>query len=197
MNLYEISRDLALVLNEIGLLGGEITPEQQDRLDSLKCDLAVKVDGCVKHHRQMQLQVELVEHEIERLKDLKDQISRRADSFAEYVRRCVGNKAKIETSIGRVWFQETEKVRVDDDLREQIPEQFRSYKTTWTPKKTAIKDAILSGGLKNPAVSIETRFTMRLAGTKKKHRGSNEAVQLRAVEPLGLKEIGGDDPELE
>lgn len=197
MNLYEISRDLALVLNEIGLLGGEITPEQQEKLDTLKCDLSVKVDGCVKHHRHLQLEANMVQGEIDRLKELKDQISRRADSFAEYVRRCVGSDAKIDTSIGRVWFLRTERTHVDESLRDLIPEQFRTYKTTWKPDLTAIKEAVKSGELKNAAVSIEEHFTMRLAGTKRKHRGSNEAVQLRAVEPLGLKEIGGNDPDLE
>jgi len=81
--LYSIQADMAAILLEVEEAGGEITPEQEAALDALNLSREQKLSNWVRYLRNMDADLQVLEVEIDRLKQRLEQKADQADRAKE------------------------------------------------------------------------------------------------------------------
>lgn len=99
--------------------------------------------------------VEEVSKEIDRLKRLKAHLEREDGRVREYLKMAMEmtGTEKVQGISASISFRQSEQTVIDNE--EELPEEYITVKTTYTPDKTAIKTAI-KAGKDVPGAHIET-----------------------------------------
>ena len=99
--------------------------------------------------------VEEVSKEIDRLKRLKAHLEREDGRVREYLKRAMEmtGTEKVQGISASISFRKSEQTVIDNEG--ELPEEYITEKTTYTPNKTAIKAAIKAGN-DVPGAHIET-----------------------------------------
>ena len=148
--LYEISYEIQRLLDliEIGELGIE---DIADTLESLEFDLAEKIEKCCYALRNMEAEFEACKKEEERFKERKQRIANQIERFKGYILTSMqkAEMSKIDAGLFKVSRRTSggkQPVRVLVDPRE-LPEEFQTITTTYTPNKEAILEWLEAGNV--------------------------------------------------
>lgn len=136
MKLYEIT-ELIKKSEEL-----ELT---QDDLELLEIELKEKSDNIIKYVQNLEGNINIIDTEIKRLQQIKQQEKNKLDNLKEYIKYCLNkmNVKKIDSTLGKITIRKSESLEVID--LEKIPGEFVTIKQTFNPDKTAIKKAIKEG----------------------------------------------------
>ena len=105
--------------------------------------------------------VEEVSKEIDRLKRLKAHLEREDGRVREYLKRAMEmtGTEKVQGISASISFRRSEQTVIDNEG--ELPEEYITAKTTYTPNKTAIKAAIKAGN-DVPGAHIETVMNLQI-----------------------------------
>lgn len=105
--------------------------------------------------------VEEVSKEIDRLKRLKAHLEREDGRVREYLKMAMEmtGTEKVQGISASISFRKSEQTVIDNEV--ELPEEYITVKTTYTPNKTAIKAAIKAGN-EVPGAHIETVMNLQI-----------------------------------
>lgn len=100
--LYELSKELAVINDELITADGEITPELETRLDQVNLALTEKATGIRKWFSMIETDGDALDTEIKRLQRIKKQNENLQDRLKAYVKKNmeIADKKKLDTPIG-------------------------------------------------------------------------------------------------
>ena len=105
--------------------------------------------------------VEEISKEIDRLKRLKAHLEREDGRVREYLKMAMEmtGTEKVQGISASISFRKSEQTVIDNEV--ELPEEYITVKTTYTPNKTAIKAAIKAGN-EVPGAHIETVMNLQI-----------------------------------
>ena len=141
-SLYEISKDIQLVLLKLDDAGGELTPELEAEIDALGMDFDSKVDNVLRWHASQALQASAIDIEVKRLTALRNGYKKSAESAKDYVFRMM-QATKIPKVLGRLftcWVQKNSSGSAKlldnaDGTPGKIPKAYRKVTITFDSEK--------------------------------------------------------------
>jgi hypothetical protein len=138
MKLYEIVESLK-DLEEMAENDEALIPY----LDSVEMQMNDKVSNIVRFSRECELKAEMIETEIQRLKELKESYKNKAENLKEYLAYSMKRNGieRIDTEACRLSFRKSKQVIITGDINKK----FTTKKTIIIPDKKAIKEAIEKG----------------------------------------------------
>jgi hypothetical protein len=153
MNLYTLTTEAKMLASLLET--EELTPELESMLIINQQELSDKSINYAKVIRNLEADSDAIDNEIKRLKAMKESNDRVIDRMKDAVRNAMVSSGidKIESSLFKLSLRRSEAVEVIN--QDQLPECFVKAKTTYTPDKVAIKDAIKSGFTVEGAVIVE------------------------------------------
>ena len=128
---------------------GEFTSEE---LDGLLLEREAKLENIGLYIKELEYTAKALQDEEKTLSERKKRAEKKADWLKQYAAASVAQFGIVETSRIKMTIRTSECVEIID--QSQIPEDFLKSKTTWTPDKTAIKDAIKKGEIIDGATLI-------------------------------------------
>lgn len=144
MQLYKINEQLERLINDGALFVDTETGEVFDdkALDQLALDWDTKVTntGCL--IKNMEADAVAMKNEMDALKGRRERLEKRIDSLKKYLSFCLEGK-KFHSPQVDISFRKSEQVEILEGCK--IPDEYQKVKTTYTPDKTALKQAIKSG----------------------------------------------------
>lgn len=145
LSLYDIEKSQLELVEALIDNGGELTEELESALALNKDNLEVKGTNYGFIIKQLKAEVSIIDAEIERLNALKKSrvksIERLENNLS--VAMQIFDIDKIESPVMKISFRKSESVEIDDV--NLIDKKYINVKTTETPDKAAIKDAIKAG----------------------------------------------------
>lgn len=164
MNLYELTKlevEMMESLEEkVDIYDeetGEIIEENFDIIENVE----KKVEGYYKIIRNFQGDVESIDNEIKRLKELKDSKNKKVDRLSKAMHNYMvaTDKKKIELSIGSFNITKSKKVIItNEDL---IPEDFKVYTEVLKISKSDIKKALKTGEVAGAVIEECLNFKIK------------------------------------
>jgi hypothetical protein len=159
MNLFNIQQQYLSLANELS--EGELTPELEQALIINETELKEKAVNYAYVIKQFGHENNAVSEEIKRLQDLK----KRNEKAIERMETAISNAMqlygidKVDSSFIKLSFRKSESIEIINEA--QLTEQFTTTKTTVTPNKVAIKEAIKNGEVVEGAVLV-TNFNLQI-----------------------------------
>lgn len=148
MKLYEIKHDLVQTLDVLLEVDDDELAKENciEMLEFLKEELKSKSDSILKYLRNLTLEKESVESELERLEKLKKSKDSKIKKLKDYMINIMIqlNEKKIETDIGSYGLRRSTKVDIIDE--KLIPEDFIKIKTERNLDKIGIANYIKQYG---------------------------------------------------
>jgi len=143
-NIYQIQQDYLSITNELIENGGELTENLEQSLAINKAELQQKAVAYIFVTKSLETDVDAIDNEIERLRALKSSRVKTIDKLKETVKNAMElyEIEEIKTATLKINFRKSESVEVDEKI---ISDMYCSFKTTRTPNKALIKEAIKSG----------------------------------------------------
>ena len=137
--LFKLDDEYLQIANEIELNEGELTPELEQKFDEL-CDKLIQKETAYLHvyenfNAQIELGKKIVERISKRIKSFENQQARLKNRLLAHM--IDTGREVIETEIGKIRLQESEKV-IDMDL-EKYPTQYIKIIETRKVDKTQLK----------------------------------------------------------
>lgn len=134
--------DLFLNLPETG----EMTNEQVQEYENLGIAMAEKQENTLKFYRRLELDEEMVDSELNRLKTLKAQINNKKTSVEKLIEYSMDKLELDELNFGSIKAKRKlnpPSVVLDESV--QLPSEYTRQKIVIEPDKSKIKEAIKSG----------------------------------------------------
>lgn len=154
-SLYEITNAIANFEPEIDETTGELL--NGDILDRLNMAREDKLESVALYIKNLQAEAVAIKQERDNLDERMKSKERKADSMKRYL-QSVLNGEKFETPKCKVSYRKSQQVvltgEFDEWAQEHMPELL-TVKTTYTPSKTAIKEALLDGKKVRYATLVE------------------------------------------
>jgi hypothetical protein len=149
-NITARAQQLALALEE-----GELTPDLENELVINQNDLQIKAENYAYAIKSLEGDVSIIDEEIKRLRALKEAKTNAIERMKEAVENAfkIYGITEVKSPTLKLSLRRSESVEVIN--QDQLPECFVKAKTTYTPDKLAIKDAIKSGLTVEGAVIVE------------------------------------------
>jgi len=154
MNIFKIQQQYAAIINQVIEAEGELSEELIQAIEINETDLKEKAVNYGYAIRMFEYDNSIVDEEIKRLQEIK----KRNNKKAEWLERTISNAMqqfgieKVESPTLKLSFRKSESTEVINEA--QIDDKFMTIKTTKTPNKTAIKEAIKSGEVVYGAVLV-------------------------------------------
>jgi hypothetical protein len=150
--LYEINSDIERILDEDGLVKvddenvvdvetGEVF-SLVERLENLQIEKAQKIESVALYLDDVLTKTEQIDKKIAYLEGLKKSMTKQVERLHNYLLYATENKG-IDTENVSVKVRTSERLIIDNEG--EIPSEFMTVKTTESPDKTAIKQAIKNG----------------------------------------------------
>jgi hypothetical protein len=155
-NITARAKQLALALEE-----GELTPDLENELVINQNELQIKAENYGYAVRSLEGDVSIIDEEIKRLRALKEAKTNAIERMKEAVVNAfqVYGITEVKSPTLKLSLRRSESVEVIN--QDQLPDAFVKSKTTYTPDKVAIKDAIKSGLTVEGAVIVEN-FSLQI-----------------------------------
>jgi hypothetical protein len=149
-NITARAQQLALALEE-----GELTQDLENELVINQNELQIKAESYAYAIKSLDGDVSIIDEEIKRLRALKEAKTNAIDRMKEAVVNAfqIYGITEVKSATLKLSLRRSESVEVIN--QDQLPECFIKAKTTYTPDKIAIKDAIKSGLTVEGAVIVE------------------------------------------
>lgn len=145
LSLYKIEQEYISLAESIIDNGGELTEETELALQINKEQLETKGQCYGFIVRQLESEQDVIDIEIKRLQALKTSRGKTAERLKETLSKAMDlyEIEKLETPTLKISFRKSESVEIENESL--LDEQFIVTKTTTSPDKTKIKEAIKKG----------------------------------------------------
>ena len=158
-SLYEITEKQLMLTNEIEKMDGELTPEMEEMLSINEKDLEVKSIAYLSLIKKNKSFNKDIEEEIKRLQSLKSKgvnlINRLENSLLSYIKI----NGSFKTKFNNFGTRKSTSVKITDE--DQIPKFYFVSKTTSSPDKKKIKEA-LKEGLEIEGVQLSDNLNLKI-----------------------------------
>lgn len=145
LRLYNIQQEYISLAEQIIDNDGLLSEEMEAALQINKDQLENKSQCYGFIVRQLEGECDMIDNEIKRLEAMKKSRGKTVDRLKESVSKAMQlyEIDKIETPTIKISFRKSESIEIEEESL--IDEKFMTVKTTKTPNKTAIKEAIKNG----------------------------------------------------
>lgn len=159
MKLYEIAPALRFALDDIVVdeETGEIL--SSDALHAVEAQAAEKIEATGLYVRELQAEAEAVKAEADRMIARVKSMQKRSDYLKSMLLEALHATGKVKTARVTVSIRTTKAVEIEEGA--SLPEAYTTVKTTVTPNKVAIKQALLDG-VEVPGCSLEARESVSI-----------------------------------
>ena len=165
--LYDIQQQIYDLLDEIALADGEITAEQEGRLEELHASREQKLKNYCRYFRNLDSDVEELEYEIDRLHARKRQMLDGRQRLLDHVGKMLGENGRFADVAGELkWNNPTGKAVLTGDI-EQIPAEYKERIEEWSIDMGAIR-AALKDGKQVPGAKLVFEKKMRFVAPHSK-----------------------------
>ena len=157
MTLYEIDKQISEFPFDVDENSGEILNIED--FEALQMARDEKVENVALYIKELQAEAAAIKAEKESLDERMKAKERKADSLKRYLAQALAGE-KFESPKVKVSYRKSQQVvlagEFDEWAQENAPELL-TVKTTYTPSKTAIKEALLDGKTVKYATLIENK----------------------------------------
>ena len=159
MKLYQISDAIRQALDHIELdeETGEIL--SADELHAVEAEAAEKIEATALYLRELDAEAKTAKDEADRMLARVKSMQKRSDYLKAMLLDALHATGKVKTGRVTVSIRTTKAVEIAEGA--DLPEAYTTVKTTVSPNKTAIKDA-LSAGIEVPGCHIEERESVQI-----------------------------------
>lgn len=159
MKLYQISDAIRQALDHIELdeETGEIL--SADELHAVEAEASDKVEATALYLRELDAEAKAAKDEADRMIARVKSMQKRSDYLKSMLLDALHATGKVKTARVTVSIRTTKAVEIAEGA--DLPEAYTTVKTTVSPNKTAIKDA-LSAGIEVPGCHIEERESVQI-----------------------------------
>ena len=159
MKLYEISDAIRQALDHIELdeETGEIL--QADALHAVEAEASDKVEATALYLRELDAEAKAAKDEADRMIARVKSMQKRSDYIKSMLLDALHATGKVKTARVTVSIRTTQAVEVSEGAN--LPEAYTTVKTTVSPNKVAIKQALLDG-VEVPGCHIEERESVQI-----------------------------------
>ena len=143
MKLYEIAPALRFALDDIVVdeETGEIL--SSDALHAVEAQAAEKIEATALYLRELDAEAKAAKEEADRMLARVKSMQKRSDYLKAMLLEALHATGKVKTGRVTVSIRTTQAVAVDEGTN--LPEAYTTVKTTVSPNKVAIKQALLDG----------------------------------------------------
>lgn len=159
MKLYQISDAIRQALDHIELdeETGEIL--SADELHAVEAEAADKIEATALYLRELDAEAKAAKEEADRMLDRVKSMQKRSDYLKAMLLDALHATGKVKTGRVTVSIRTTKAVEIAEGA--DLPEAFQTVKTTVSPNKVAIKQALLDG-VEVPGCSLEARESVSI-----------------------------------
>lgn len=159
MKLYEISDAIRQALDHIELdeETGEIL--SADALHAVEAQAAEKVEATALYLRELDAEAKAAKEEADRMLARVKSMQKRSDYLKAMLLDALHATGKVKTGRVTVSIRTTKAVEIAEGA--DLPEAYTTVKTTVSPNKVAIKQALLDG-VEVPGCHIEERESVQI-----------------------------------
>lgn len=159
MKLYEISDAIRAALDHI-----DVDPEtgeilNADNLHAVEAEASDKVEATALYLRELDAEAKAAKDEADRMIARVKSMQKRSDYIKSMLLDALHATGKVKTARVTVSIRTTQAVAVDEGAN--LPEAYTTVKTTVSPNKVAIKQALLDG-VEVPGCSLEARESVSI-----------------------------------
>ena len=159
MKLYEISDAIRAALDHI-----DVDPEtgeilNADNLHAVEAEAADKVEATALYLRELDAEAKAAKDEADRMIARVKSMQKRSDYLKSMLLDALHATGKVKTARVTVSIRTTQAVEVSEGAN--LPEAYTTVKTTVSPNKIAIKQALLDG-VEVPGCSREARESVSI-----------------------------------
>lgn len=160
-NLYEISKELEILIKTIELAEGEIVPEVERALARLDSQVNGKIRALRGVIRNEETRLAGIKEEMERLKNLKKSSENKIEWIKNYLVACVAALGgKFDGGTFKLSVGETSAVEANLD---EIPELYKRVKTIVEVDKESIREHLKVPGTIIPGASLVVKQFLRMS----------------------------------
>ena len=135
MNIWQIQQDLLDIFNELEDNGGELTPELEEKLAVTQEDFKNKVKSYGEVIKSLKGEIDTIDKEIARLKELKDAKNRVIERLSKVIAQAItkfGDETKsggkfLDYGTGKISVRNTTKIEVDTNRTDAICKSVFNY----------------------------------------------------------------------
>lgn len=160
MKLYEISDAIRAALDHIELdeETGEIL--SADALHAVEAEAAEKIEATALYLRELDAEAKAAKAEADRMIARAHALAKKSDTIKQLMLAALpAVGGKVKTARVTVSIRQSQAVEIDEGT--ELPEAFVTTKTTTSPNKVALKDA-LKGGAAIPGVHLITKESVQI-----------------------------------
>lgn len=159
MKLYQISDAIRQALDHIEL--DEETGEvlSADELHAVEAEASEKIEATALYLRELDAEAKAAKEEADRMLDRVKSMQKRSDYLKAMLLDALHATGKVKTGRVTVSIRTTQAVSVDEGAN--LPEAYTTVKTTVSPNKVAIKQALLDG-VEVPGCHLEARESVSI-----------------------------------
>lgn len=159
MKLYEISDAIRAALDHI-----DVDPEtgeilNADNLHAVEAEASDKVEATALYLRELDAEAKAAKDEADRMIARVKSMQKRSDYLKSMLLDALHATGKVKTARVTVSIRTTQAVEVSEGAN--LPEAYTTVKTTVSPNKVAIKQALLDG-VEVPGCSLEARESVSI-----------------------------------
>ena len=156
LSLYDITSGFPALLENTEMSDEEKQKIQEELLTLLK----QKSQNIIGYIRNIELTVEAMKIEENRLSEQRKVLENKLDNFKQYVKECMEQNGikKIETGLGTISIAKNP-ISIEIENEEEVPDEFKTTITTTKIDKTKIKDNFKETGEIPDGVKINTENT--------------------------------------
>lgn len=159
MKLYEISDAIRAALDHI-----DVDPEtgeilNADNLHAVEAEASDKVEATALYLRELDAEAKAAKDEADRMIARVKSMQKRSDYLKSMLLDALHATGKVKTARVTVSIRTTQAVAVDEGA--DLPEAYTTVKTTVSPNKVAIKQALLDG-VEVPGCHLEARESVSI-----------------------------------
>ena len=159
MKLYQISDAIRQALDHIELdeETGEIL--SADELHAVEAEAADKIEATALYLRELDAEAKAAKEEADRMLARVKSMQKRSDYLKAMLLNALHATGKVKTARVTVSIRTTQAVEIAEGAN--LPEAYTTVKTTVSPNKVAIKQALLDG-VEVPGCHIEERESVQI-----------------------------------
>lgn len=159
MKLYEIAPALRFALDDIVVdeETGEIL--SSDALHAVEAQAAEKIEATALYLRELDAEAKAAKEEADRMLARVKSLQKRSDYLKAMLLDALHATGKVKTGRVTVSIRTTKAVEIAEGA--DLPEAYTTVKTTVSPNKVAIKQALLDG-VEVPGCSLEARESVSI-----------------------------------
>lgn len=159
MKLYEIAPALRFALDDI-----EVDPEtgeilSADALHAVEAEAAEKIEATALYLRELDAEAKATKEEADRMLARVKSLQKRSDYIKAMLLDALHATGKVKTGRVTVSIRTTKAVEIAEGA--DLPEAYTTVKTTVSPNKVAIKQALLDG-VEVPGCHLEARESVSI-----------------------------------